>query len=152
VPLLATLLCDSLISSALAQPAKSLRAAARPAEGREINQRSSHTQALEIVQGRQFRLYLQEHLPCGSCQEEASCIKTRRKVVDPHPVPRSGGTRRLRVPRGWQRRRSHFPQVVHRIVRPVRDPHLLENELLKVIVRFLPSHAVGMANHGGQWC
>ena len=28
--------------------------------------------------------------------------------------------------------------------------HLLENELLQVIVRFLPSHAVGVTNHGGD--
>ena len=35
-------------------------------------------------------------------------------------------------------RRSHLPQVVHRIVRQVRHAHLLENELLEVIVRLLP--------------
>ena len=51
---------------------------------------------------------------------------------------------------GWQRRRSHLPQVIHRIMRSVRHSHLLENELLEVIVRFLSPHAVGMATHGGD--
>jgi hypothetical protein len=60
------------------------------------------------------------------------------------------GTQELLVRHGWQRRRRHLPQVVHRIVRPVRHAHLLENELLQVIVCFLPTHAVGMANHGGN--
>ena len=33
---------------------------------------------------------------------------------------------------------------------PIRHAHLLENELLEVIVRFLPPHAVGVANHRGD--
>jgi hypothetical protein len=44
--------------------------------------------------------------------------------------PFGGLTRRLLIRRGWQRRRSHFSQVVHRIVWPVGHVHLLENELL----------------------
>ncbi len=61
--------------------------------------------------------------------------------------PELGETRSLLVRRGWQWRRSHLPQLIHRIVRPVRNAHLLENELLEEIVCFLSSHAVGVANH-----
>jgi hypothetical protein len=43
-----------------------------------------------------------------------------------------------------------FPQVVHRIMRPVRDAHLLENKLFQVVVSFLSTHSVGVANHGGD--
>ena len=35
-------------------------------------------------------------------------------------------------------------------MRPVGHAHLLENQLLEIVVRFLPSHAVGVANHGGN--
>jgi hypothetical protein len=35
-------------------------------------------------------------------------------------------------------------------VRNIRHAHLLENELLEVIVRFLAPHAVGVANHRGD--
>ena len=41
-------------------------------------------------------------------------------------------------------------QVVHRIVRNIWYVHLFENELLEVIVRFLSSHAVSVANHRGD--
>ena len=54
----------------------------------------------------------------------------------------------LRV--GWERRRGHLPQVVHRIMRQVRHTHLLENESLQVIVCFLAPRAVGVADHGGD--
>ena len=36
------------------------------------------------------------------------------------------------------------------MVRNIRHAHLLENELLEVIVRFLSPHAVGVANHRGD--
>jgi hypothetical protein len=39
-----------------------------------------------------------------------------------------------------------FRRSFHRIVRPIRHAHLLENELLEEIVCFLPPHAVGVAN------
>jgi hypothetical protein len=38
-----------------------------------------------------------------------------------------------------------FSQIAHRIVRPVRHAHLLENELLQKVVRFFPSHPARMA-------
>jgi hypothetical protein len=67
------------------------------------------------------------------CEGDASCIQHLQKG---DPVLAAGC--------GWQRRRSHLPQVVHRIVRQDRHAHLLENELLQEIVRFFPSHAVGI--------
>ena len=60
------------------------------------------------------------------------------------------GTQELLVRHGWQRRRRHLSQVVHRVVRPVGHAHLFENKLLQVVVGFLPTHAVGMADHGGN--
>jgi hypothetical protein len=83
--LLATLLYGSLISSALVRSFGStcqmLRAATGPAEGGEINQGSSDTQALEIVQEGRICYYVQEHLPSGFGQEGASCLEATRKVL-----------------------------------------------------------------------
>ena len=89
---------------------------------------------------------------CSKSASTTSAICPRSERASPSTPPRTCRSRKqcLLVRRRWQRRRSHLSQVVHRIVRNIRHAHLLENELLKVIVRFLSPHAVGVANHRGD--